>query len=275
MAQSSYNQRVAQETESQSFTGTVIEFRGAEFRIADRPVLKSLSLKVKHGETLVLLGRSGSGKTTALKLVNRLLEPSEGEVLVEGRATLAWDPIRLRRRIGYVIQESGLFPHFTVERNIALVPELEQWPRNRITDRVRELLESVGLDSEHFAHRYPHQLSGGQRQRVGVARALAADPPILLMDEPFGALDALTRAEIQREFQGIQQRLQKTILFVTHDIREALLVGTRIALLETGALTGVYRPQDFLRATEPTAAAYVATFRGDVPAPASTKRGGQ
>ncbi|HEV2617709.1 MAG TPA: ATP-binding cassette domain-containing protein [Candidatus Acidoferrales bacterium] len=261
------------EPESQSAAETVVEFREAEFRIADRPILKSLSLKVSHGETLVLLGRSGSGKTTALKLVNRLLDPSAGQVRVEERSTLEWDPIRLRRRIGYVIQESGLFPHFTVERNIALVPELEQWPRNRITDRVRELLGVVGLDPAHFAQRYPHQLSGGQRQRVGVARALAADPPILLMDEPFGALDVLTRAEIQREFLDIQRRLRKTILFVTHDMREALLVGTRIALLEAGALTGVYSPQDFLRATEPTAAAYVAAFCGDLAPRTLAKRG--
>lgn len=249
----------------------MIEFRDAEFRIENRPILKSLSLMVSHGETLVLLGRSGSGKTTALKLVNRLLEPNAGEVRVDERTTLEWDPIRLRRRIGYVIQDAGLFPHYTVERNIGLVPELEQWPQDRIRDRVRELLDVVGLDPTHFAQRYPHQLSGGQRQRVGVARALAADPPILLMDEPFGALDVLTRAEIQHEFIDIQQRLQKTILFVTHDMREALLIGTRIALLEAGALKGVYSPADFLRATEPTAAAYVSAFRGGKTPRTSTK----
>ncbi|MGH9731267.1 MAG: ATP-binding cassette domain-containing protein [Candidatus Acidiferrales bacterium] len=261
------------EPKSQLTVHPVIEFRDAEFRIADRPILKSLSLTVSCGETIVLLGRSGSGKTTALKLVNRLLEPSAGEVRVDERTTLEWDPIRLRRRIGYVIQEAGLFPHFTVERNIALVPELEQWPRNRIKDRVRELLGVVGLDPAHFAQRYPHQLSGGQRQRVGVARALAADPPILLMDEPFGALDLLTRAEIQHEFLDIQQRLQKTIIFVTHDMREALLIGTRVALLEAGALTGVYSPADFLRATEPTAAAYVSAFRGGATPRTLAKRG--
>lgn len=264
---------MAPEPKSQSTAQPVIEFRDAEFRIADRPILKSLSLAVSRGETLVLLGRSGSGKTTALRLVNRLLEPSAGEVRVEGRTTIAWDPIRLRRRIGYVIQEAGLFPHFTVERNIALVPELEQWPPHRIKDRVDELLGVVGLDPADFAQRYPHQLSGGQRQRVGVARALAADPPILLMDEPFGALDVLTRAEIQREFLDIQQRLQKTILFVTHDMREALLMGTRIALLEAGAPKGLYSPADFLRATEPTARAYVSVFRGGVTPLTLTKRG--
>lgn len=266
---------MAPEPKSQLTTHPAIEFRDAEFSIADHQILKSLSLAVGSGETLVLLGRSGSGKTTALKLVNRLLEPSAGEVRVDERTTLEWDPIRLRRRIGYVIQEAGLFPHFTVERNIALVPELEQWPRSRITDRVRELLGIVGLDPAHFAQRYPHQLSGGQRQRVGVARALAADPPILLMDEPFGALDVLTRSEIQHQFLDIQQRLRKTILFVTHDMREALLVGTRIALLEAGMLIGVYTPQDFLRATEPTAAAYVAAFRGDTAPRTLANRGNQ
>ncbi|MHB8413160.1 MAG: ATP-binding cassette domain-containing protein [Candidatus Acidiferrales bacterium] len=252
-----------------------IEFRGAEFRIGARPILKSFWLEVNRGETVVLLGRSGSGKTTALKLVNRLLEPSAGEVRVEGRSTLAWDPIRLRRRIGYVIQEAGLFPHFTVERNVALVPQLENWPRERIRERVRELLRIAGLDPAQFARRYPHELSGGQRQRVGVARALGADPPILLMDEPFGALDVLTRAEIQREFLDLQRQLQKTVIFVTHDVREALLVGTRIALLEAGALAGVYTPQEFLHATEPIAAAYVAAFREDVIPQTSANRGGQ
>ena len=264
---------MAPEPQSRLTAHPVIEFRDAGFRVADRAILKSLSLSVCCGETVVLLGRSGSGKTTALKLVNRLLEPSAGEVRVDERTTLEWDPIRLRRRIGYVIQEAGLFPHFTVERNIALVPELEQWPRNRIKDRVRELLEVVGLDPADFAKRYPHQISGGQRQRVGVARALAVNPPILLMDEPFGALDVLTRAEIQREFLDIQQRLRKTILFVTHDMREALLIGTRIALLEAGALTGVYSPADFLRATEPTAAAYVSAFRGGATPRTLTKGG--
>jgi len=250
-----------------------IEFRGTEFRIAERAILKSFSLAVRRGETLVLLGRSGSGKTTALKLVNRLLEPSAGEVRVEGRSTLEWDPIRLRRGIGYVIQEAGLFPHFTVARNIALVPQLENWRQERTGARVEELLCIVGLDPAQFAGRYPHQLSGGQRQRVGVARALAADPPILLMDEPFGALDALTRAEIQHEFLDLQQRLRKTIVFVTHDVREALLVGTRIALLAAGALVGIYSPQQFLCATEPMAAAYVAAVREDVMRQPSAKRG--
>ena len=238
-----------------------IEFRNVSYRLdRQRRLLDTLNLEVRQGETMVLLGRSGSGKTTTLKLVNRLLVPSEGEVQVEGRSTTDWDPIRLRRRIGYVIQEAGLFPHFTVERNIGLLPGLEGWPREKIRERVRELLLMVGLDPE-FGPRYPRQLSGGQRQRVGVARALAADPPILLMDEPFGALDPITRAEIQREFQTLQQQLLKTVVFVTHDLREALVLGTRVALLEAGRLVSVYGADEFPRATEPLAAAYLAAFR--------------
>jgi len=238
----------------------VIEFRDVSYRLdSQRELLQRLNLQVLRAETLVLLGRSGSGKTTTLKLVNRLLEPTEGEVRVENRATTEWDPIRLRRGIGYVIQETGLFPHFTVERNVGLVPSLEGWPPERVRQRVRELLLLVGLDPQ-FAARYPRELSGGQRQRVGVARALAADPPILLMDEPFGALDPITRAEIQREFQALEKRLNKTIVFVTHDLREALLLATRIALLEGGRLVGIYTPAEFLRAPDPVAAAYVAAF---------------
>ena len=239
-----------------------LNFARVSFRCAEcAPALSDLSLSVRRGETLVLLGRSGSGKTTTLKLINRLLEPSAGEVRVEGRSTLEWDPIRLRRSIGYVIQDAGLFPHFTVERNVGLVPQLERWPPEKIHARVCEMLELVGLPPEQFLSRYPRELSGGQRQRVGVARALAGDPPLLLMDEPFGALDPLTRAEIQREFQALQKRLKKTIVFVTHDMREALLLGTRIALLEAGKLVGVFTPDEFLQASDPLAAAYVAAFR--------------
>ena len=241
---------------------SVIEFRHVSYRARDgRALLSDLNLQLAHGETLVLLGRSGSGKSTTLKLINRLLEASEGDVRVEGRSTLEWDPIQLRRRIGYVIQEAGLFPHFTVERNVGLVPRLEGWPTERVRARVEELLRLVGLEPERFSGRYPHELSGGQRQRVGVARALAAEPPILLMDEPFGALDPLTRAEIQREFIALKARLAKTIVFVTHDMREALLLGTRIALLEAGKLVGVYSPAEFLRSTEPALAPYVEALR--------------
>jgi osmoprotectant transport system ATP-binding protein len=241
-----------------------IEFLGAGFRAPDRrPILREWFLEVRDGETLVLLGRSGSGKTTALKLINRLLEPSEGEVRVEGRSTLAWDPIALRRRIGYVIQEVGLFPHFTIARNVGLVPRLEGWPEEKIRARVDELLRMVGLDPGGFAGRLPRELSGGQRQRVGVARALAADPPILLMDEPFGALDPLTRVELQREFRALEQRLAKTVVFVTHDLTEALRLATRIGLVEGGRLAGIYAPEEFLRSPDPVAAAYVAAFRGE------------
>jgi len=242
-------------------TEAAIEFRAVWYRLTTgQTLLSDLNLKVRRGETLVLLGRSGSGKTTTLKLINRLLEPSQGQVLVEGRATTEGDPVRLRRRIGYVIQDVGLFPNFTVERNVGLVPRLEGWATERTRARVREMLEMVGLEPKQFAARYPRELSGGQRQRVGVARALAADPPLLLMDEPFGALDPLTRAEIQDEFQRLKERLQKTIVFVTHDVREALILATRIALLEGGRLAGTYTPEEFRLASDPVAAAYLKAF---------------
>ncbi len=240
-----------------------VEFRNVSYRLDDgHALIHGLNLEVLRGETLVLLGRSGSGKTTTLKLINHLLRASEGEVRVDGRSTREWNVIRLRRMIGYVIQEVGLFPHFTVERNIGLVPQIEQWPSDRIRQRVQELLQLVGLDKE-LASRYPRELSGGQRQRVGVARALAADPPILLMDEPFGALDPITRAELQREFLALQRRLQKTVVFVTHDLREALLFGTRIALMEAGHLVTVGAPDEFVNSTEPLVTAYVDAFGTD------------
>jgi osmoprotectant transport system ATP-binding protein len=242
----------------------VIEFRDVAYALLNgQPLLQGLNLEVQRGETLILLGRSGSGKTTTLKLVNRLLTPSGGEVRVNGVRTAESDVIRLRRSIGYVIQDVGLFPHFTVERNIGIVPRIEGWPAERIDLRVEELLRMVGLEPQ-LAARYPHQLSGGQRQRVGVARALAADPAILLMDEPFGALDALTRDQLQREFLSLQQRLKKTVVFVTHDLREALRLGSRIALMEAGKLVTVLPPEDFLRSNDPLAAAYVQAF-GDGP----------
>jgi osmoprotectant transport system ATP-binding protein len=212
----------------------------------------------------VLLGRSGSGKTTLLRLINRMFVPTSGQVLVEGRATTDWDPIRLRRHIGYVIQEAGLFPHFTVAENVGLVPGLEKWDRARIVARVEQLLQLVGLDPAEFSARRPRQLSGGQRQRVGVARALAADPPILLMDEPFGALDPVTRAELQREFGDLARRLGKTIVFVTHDIREALLLASRIVLLEAGRIVASAPPGEFLRLVHPEVQAFTACL-GDEP----------
>jgi osmoprotectant transport system ATP-binding protein len=238
----------------------VIEFRDVAYALPNgRQLLSQLNLQVQRGETLVLLGRSGSGKTTTLKLVNRLLTPTGGEVRVNGASTAESDVIRLRRSIGYVIQDVGLFPHFDVERNIGLVPRIEGWPAERIHRRVEELLQMVGLEGQ-MASRYPHQLSGGQRQRVGVARALAADPAVLLMDEPFGALDALTRDQLQREFLSLQQRLGKTVVFVTHDLREALRLASRIALMEAGRLVTILPPQDFLRSSDPLAAAYVKAF---------------
>ncbi len=237
----------------------VIEFRDVSYRVAETQVLSGFNLQVQSGETLVLLGRSGSGKTTSLKLVNRLVSPSAGEVRVKGAPNAEGNIIHLRRGIGYVIQDVGLFPHFTAERNIGLVPKIEGWPVERIRTRVQELLQLVGLAPE-IASRYPHQLSGGQRQRVGVARALAADPEILLMDEPFGALDPLTRDELQREFLLLQRRLHKTVVFVTHDLREALRLGSRIALMEAGRLVTVLTPQEFLRSADPLASAYVKAF---------------
>jgi osmoprotectant transport system ATP-binding protein len=241
-----------------------IEFRNVAYRLENgRELLCDLNLQVRRGETLVLLGRSGSGKTTTLKLINRLLDASGGDLLVEGKPVRSWDVIRLRRMIGYVIQEVGLFPHFTVERNIGLVPSIDNWPPDRVRERVQELLKVVGLDPE-VASRHPRELSGGQRQRVGVARALAADPPILLMDEPFGALDPITRAELQREFLNLQQRLQKTVVFVTHDLREALLLGTRIALMEAGRLMALLTPEEFVRSSEPMDTAYLEAFGTDL-----------
>lgn len=251
-------------------TRPVIEFREVSYHVEKTRVLSGVNLQVERGETLVLLGRSGSGKTTTLKLVNRLVAPTSGEIRVKGVSNAQGDVIRLRRGIGYVIQEVGLFPHFTVERNIGLVPRIEGWPEERIQTRVQELLQLVGLTRE-FASRYPHQLSGGQRQRVGVARALAADPELLLMDEPFGALDPLTRDELQREFLSLQNRLHKTVIFVTHDLREAMRVGSRIALMDAGRLVTVLTPQQFLASPDPLASAYVSAFRDGPGAP--TNRG--
>ena len=239
-------------------TGHPVVFRDVSYWAGGRHILDGLSFEVPAGETLVLLGRSGSGKTTALKMVNRLLVPSSGEVLVEGKPTTAWDPIRLRRRIGYVIQDVGLFPHFTIERNVGLVPRLERWPADRLASRVRELLDQVGLDPGEYLKRYPRQLSGGQRQRVGVARAIAADPAILLFDEPFGAVDPVTRLELQNQFLDLRRRLGKTSIFVTHDVREALRIGSRIGVLHEGRLEALAPPREFLNAQTPEARAFLA-----------------
>lgn len=230
-------------------TDPVVAFRSVSLRLGGTPVLRDLSFPVERGEIFVLVGRSGAGKTSVLRLVNRLLEPDEGRVLVEGRDTLEWDPIELRRRVGYVLQGVGLLPHLTVGENVSLVPDLLGWDEARRRERSEELLEVVGLPPGTYADRYPRELSGGQKQRVGVARALAADPPLLLCDEPFGALDPITRRGLQEEFVELARRLGTTLLFVTHDLREAVTVGDRIGLLEDGGLaflgtTGAFRESD-------------------------------
>jgi osmoprotectant transport system ATP-binding protein len=242
-----------------------VEFRNLSVSTTEgRALLHGISLAVEEGTTTVLLGRSGSGKTTLLRTVNRMVEPSGGEVLVHGQPNRSADLIALRRGIGYVIQETGLFPHFRVERDVALVLEARNRPRTERIRRSHELLAAVGLDPAAFARRYPHQLSGGQRQRVGLARALAADPPILLMDEPFGALDPLTRAEMQDMLRALLARLRKTVLLVTHDLDEALFLGDRIALLHEGKLVACLPPQEFLRSPEPAIQAYIRAFhRGE------------
>src|SRR6266498_285156 len=240
---------------------TTIEFRDVSFALADgRKLLANLNLQVNNGETLVLLGRSGSGKTTTMKLINRLIDPTAGEVRVDGKPTIEWDPIRLRRRIGYVIQEVGLFPHLTVEENIGVVPRLEGWNADRIQARAGALLTMVGLDADRFARRYPRELSGGQRQRVGVARALAADPPVILLDEPFGALDPITRREIQQEFISLSRKLGKTMVLVTHDIAEAFVLATRVALLKDGEMILLGLPAELLQSRHPEARAFAQCF---------------
>lgn len=235
-----------------------VEFRDVNFQVSRRDLVSHLNLAIYQGEALVLLGRSGSGKTTTLKLINRLLLPTTGQILVGDRLTTKWNEIELRRNIGYVIQETGLFPHFNVRQNIGLVPSLQKWSKHQIETRVYEMLGLVGLEPEIFSQRYPHQLSGGQRQRVGVARALAADPPILLMDEPFGALDPITRLELQQQFRALQRQLGKTVVFVTHDIQEAFFLGTRIGLMDKGELVVLGTKEEFLRSPHPEAEAFIA-----------------
>jgi osmoprotectant transport system ATP-binding protein len=228
-------------------SGPAVELRNISKSFGERRILDRVSFRVEPGETLVLLGSSGSGKTTTLRTINRLVEPDEGEVEVEGREIRSWDPIRLRRRTGYVIQEVGLFPHLSVAENVELVPKLEGWSEQRRQERMRELLGLVGLPPERFARMRPRELSGGERQRVGVARALAVDPPLLLMDEPFGALDAVNRRRLQDEFLEMKRKLSKTILFVTHDVPEAVKLADRIGVLRAGRLLQVGTPADLLQ----------------------------
>jgi osmoprotectant transport system ATP-binding protein len=235
----------------------MIEFRDVHYSVGNREILKGLTLAVEAGETLVLLGRSGSGKTTALRLINGMLMPTSGELYVDGKATTQWDPVRLRRGIGYVIQDGGLFPHFTIERNVGLIPRLENWPEPKVTERVTTLLQAVNLPATDFANRLPRQLSGGQRQRVGVARALAADPKILLFDEPFGALDPVTRLDLQREFLRLRGDFGKTSVFVTHDVQEAMKLATRVALLHEGNLAFLGKPAEFQSSRHPEARAFL------------------
>jgi osmoprotectant transport system ATP-binding protein len=225
-----------------------------------RPILKGLSFEVDRGETLVLLGRSGSGKTTALRLINLLLTPTSGTILIGGENILLQDPIQLRRKIGYVIQDFGLLPHWTVQQNVSLVPRLLHWPAEKQAARASELLQQTGLDDPSIGARFPHQLSGGQRQRVGVARALAAEPGLLLFDEPFGALDPITRHEMQQQFLELRQHYNVASVFVTHDLLEALALGTRIAVLDQGKLECLVMPDEFLKAQSPVARSFLATL---------------
>jgi osmoprotectant transport system ATP-binding protein len=250
-----------QDDKRRSHHSIAVEFDRAGFAVKERTLLSGLTFTIPIGEFLVLLGRSGSGKTTTMKLINHLITPTAGEVRVQGKATTAWDPIQLRRQIGYVIQEVGLFPHFTIERNVGLVPTLQGWKPLQIKSRVHELLNLVGLEPAQFADRYPNQLSGGQRQRVGVARALAADPPILLMDEPFGALDPITRLDLQQEFKRLQQELGKTVVFVTHDIQEAFVLSSRIGLMQNGEMVFLGDREALLRSTHPEAQTFLRTLQ--------------
>ncbi|MBI4446390.1 MAG: ATP-binding cassette domain-containing protein [Acidobacteria bacterium] len=246
---------------STDIVNPAIDLLDVFFQRENRKIISNFSLRIDYGEICVLLGRSGCGKTTVLKLINRLLEPARGEIRVDGRSTKEWDPIQLKRHIGYVIQEVGLFPHMTVGANLGLLLKLERWEAERIDQRVKELLEMIGLEPQQFGKRYPSELSGGQRQRVGVARALALDPPILLMDEPFGALDPLTRQEIQAEFLALQGRLKKTVVLVTHDLREALLLGTRIVLLREGRIAALGTPQELLSSRDVEIMQYLKPLR--------------
>lgn len=235
-------------------------FENVSYQVNRRFILNNVSFILERGETLVLLGRSGSGKTTALRLVNRLLRPAGGRILLEGQDIAALDPIALRRRIGYVIQDVGLLPHWTIARNVGLIPRLEGWAPVDIEARVNELLRQVDLPPQEFGPRYPHQLSGGQRQRAGVARALANRSELLLFDEPFGALDPITRHELQRQFLELRATLGIASLFVTHDVAEALQVGTRIGLIESGNLGDLMTPDEFANSDQPEVRRFLDTL---------------
>ena len=236
-----------------------VQFAEVSASRGGRTVLRQVSLSVAAGQTVALVGRSGSGKTTLLRLVNRLLDPDSGDVFVDGLSTRAWNPVDLRRRTGYVIQDAGLFPHVTVAGNIATVPRLLEWPSARIEARVDELLTLVGLDPAVFRGRWPDQLSGGQRQRAGLARALAADPPLLLMDEPFGALDPITKGELHAEFQRVQRTLHRSVILVTHDMAEACLLADQIAVLHDGEVIACDTPANVRAMADPRVRALLGT----------------
>jgi osmoprotectant transport system ATP-binding protein len=238
-----------------------VQFAGVSASRGARAVLRDVSLDIKAGETVALVGRSGSGKTTLLRLINRLIEPDAGEIFIDGKPVKTWDPIALRRGIGYVIQDAGLFPHMTVAANVGTVPRLLLWPRTKIASRVDELLTMVGLEPGEFRDRWPDQLSGGQRQRVGLARALAADPSVLLMDEPFGAIDAITKSELHGEFKRLQATLHRAVVLVTHDISEAFDLADRIAVLHEGQIVICDAPSAVAASSDPRVAALVAHLR--------------
>ena len=246
-----------------STAGAVVELEHVTKRYGgpgSPPAVNDLSLTVPAGEICVLVGPSGSGKTTTMKMINRLIEPSGGRITIDGKDVMGLPPVELRRRIGYVIQQVGLFPHLTVGDNVAVVPRLLGWKAPRVRERVDELLELVGLDAADFAHRYPSELSGGERQRIGVARALAADPPLMLMDEPFGAVDPIRRERLQNEFLRLQRRVRKTVVFVTHDVDEAIKMADRIAILQRGGVLAQYDTPDAILANP--ASEFVERFVG-------------